>query len=241
VKTRIAVALAITSTMAASQSFAISLNESTDLALSATVVSDYRSLGVSQTHGDPALQLQAIVSHSSGLYAGLWSSNVDFGSKTRREDGYYVGYSYAVNDDINLTGSIGRYEYPREASFDTNEFYAEANIYKVKLGYIYDFGVDNDVPDLTSYFVGYTFDLPYESSLYMKYGYTDYNFDLYTSSGDTRQTYYDWEVTLSKQVFGVDLAVSYLDTDLSKTECLSSMGADDVCSATVVVAATKTF
>jgi hypothetical protein len=30
-----------------------------------------------QTMGDPAAQLDLMLSHASGLYAGVWTSNVD--------------------------------------------------------------------------------------------------------------------------------------------------------------------
>lgn len=64
---------------------AITLNDDFSLALEAGLFSDYRSRGISQTQGDPAVQGSATLTHSSGLYVGAWSSNVDFGngSKTR--------------------------------------------------------------------------------------------------------------------------------------------------------------
>ncbi len=43
---------------------------------SATLVNDYIWRGQSQTWGNPALQLGLEVSHSTGLYAGAWASNV---------------------------------------------------------------------------------------------------------------------------------------------------------------------
>ncbi|WP_167055554.1 TorF family putative porin [Pantoea sp. Ap-967] len=220
---------------------AIELNSNFNLDLTPTLVSDYRSMGVSQTQGNPALQLSGVLTHSSGLFLGLWASNVDFGTKARLEEGYYAGYSHAFTEAINISASIGRYEYPGEASLDTNEIYAEANIHQLKIGYIYDYGVANHVPDLSSRFIGYTFNLPYDTNLYIKYGHTDYGFDMYSGNGSTRQTYSDWEVKLSKAFYGVTFSADFIDTDMSKHECMSVMAVDDVCSATLVIAATKTF
>ena len=43
----------------------------------ATVVSDYRFRGISQTDKTPALQGSITVTHKSGLYASVWGSSVD--------------------------------------------------------------------------------------------------------------------------------------------------------------------
>jgi uncharacterized protein (TIGR02001 family) len=44
---------------------------------SATVVSDYRFRGISQTDKQAAIQAGITVSHQSGLYLGVWGSSVD--------------------------------------------------------------------------------------------------------------------------------------------------------------------
>ena len=43
-----------------------------------SLVSQYIFRGLSQTNGDPALQAGGDYSHSSGLYAGTWLSNVSW-------------------------------------------------------------------------------------------------------------------------------------------------------------------
>lgn len=66
---------------------ALTLNDDFSLDMTLGVFSDYRSRGISQTLGDPAVQAGATLVHSSGLYIGAWTSNVDFGGpyKTRQE------------------------------------------------------------------------------------------------------------------------------------------------------------
>jgi uncharacterized protein (TIGR02001 family) len=54
------------------------------------IVSDYVFRGVSQTGEDPAIQGGVDVS-SGPFYAGLWASNVDFGTSTDAEVDAYVG------------------------------------------------------------------------------------------------------------------------------------------------------
>ncbi|MGX5727995.1 TorF family putative porin [Metapseudomonas otitidis] len=227
---------------AASSAQAIELGNGFGLDLTLTAVSDYRDTGISQTKGDPAIQAEAILQHESGLYLGLFSSNVDFGTKTRREDMYYAGITIPFSDDVYLDTYIGRYEYPKEAYADLNEYYAELGAYGFQLAYTYDFDMRGHAPNSSNWSLGYNFELPYDTGLLVRYGYTDLKFDAFWSgSGDSRQTYHDWEVKLSKEVVGVNLFASYIDTDLSKSECYNALGYDDVCSATVVFGVSKTF
>ena len=89
-------------------SHALELTEDLSVQLEATLASDYRTRGISQTQNDPAIQAAATLQHSSGLYLGVWSSNVDFGYglKTRQELDYYAGWywdqGYAP-DQIDMT------------------------------------------------------------------------------------------------------------------------------------------
>lgn len=76
-------------------------------ALSSTVVdidigiaSDYMRAGISQNDGSPALQLGLGVGHSSGLYGGLWASNLDSDSASNG----------AVDFDAEAAGYVGFYQ-----------------------------------------------------------------------------------------------------------------------------------
>ncbi len=48
---------------------------------SAALTTDYIWRGVSQTNNDPAIQGSFDLSHESGIYAGVWGSNVEFGDQ----------------------------------------------------------------------------------------------------------------------------------------------------------------
>jgi uncharacterized protein (TIGR02001 family) len=82
-------------------------------------VSDYLFRGISQTQGRPALQGGVDYSHSSGLYAGVWASNVKWtnipglGTKpeNRVETDFYGGYKNTIGDFGYDVGLI-RYYYP---------------------------------------------------------------------------------------------------------------------------------
>lgn len=219
---------------------AIEINENWSLNLNPALVSDYRSFGVSLSRRQPALQLDASLMHSSGLLVGIWGSNVDFGGDTRLEEGYYAGYYHQFAPGVDVFASIGRYEYPKESFINTNEFVGIVNYDAFRLGWVYDFDV-KDTPNADFKYIGYTVPLPQEYSLYFQYGYNDINFDIFGQNGDSRQTYSDWQVKLSKPLWGAVWSAAYIDSDLSKSECSYYTGDDKTCSPTVVLGVTKSF
>ena len=237
---------------------AVELNDQFSLLITPTLVSDYRANGLSQTKGDPAAQLAVTLSHASGLYAGIWTSNVNFGygSKARQEIEYYAGYAWLISDNIRLDTFYTRYEYPRESGYNQSDIQATLDIYGVFLGGKYvnnmkgpdyedengEFHKGKKDEDLSTVFIGYHTVLPADLGLEMRYEYVDYKDEVFFSnSGKGRADYYDWEIKLSRQLIGIDWALSYIDTDLSKDECTSFTGYDDLCGATLMASASKTF
>lgn len=80
----------------------------------ASLVSDYRFRGISQTFKSFAFQGGADYSHSSGLYAGNWNSNVSEGAGYPRgnlEMDFYGGYKLGLGDTTLDFGAI-HYYYP---------------------------------------------------------------------------------------------------------------------------------
>ena len=61
------------------------------------LLSDYVFRGISQTRGNPAVQLTLDVEHSSGLYVGAFVSNANFpGTNLRQELDFNFGYRFAL-------------------------------------------------------------------------------------------------------------------------------------------------
>lgn len=226
---------------------ALTLNDDFNLDMSLGIYSDYRTRGISQTLGDPAAQASATLVHSSGLYMGAWTSNVDFGGefKTRQELEYYAGYYWQATEAISLDLGYIKYDYPKEGQFNLSEVCAVLDLYGVKLGANYSndtpnvFGEDQDT--LYTY-LSYQFALPAELGLNVRVGRSDVKDPAYwTTNGDSREAYYEWEARLSRDFVGVTWGLSYIDTDLSSSECAGWYGYDDLCTATVVASASKTF
>ena len=80
------------------------------------LTSDYVRRGVSQSDGDPALQLGAEFSFDSGFYLGAWGSTIDIANgPTRQRDqevNYYAGYVLSVSDSLRFSATAVAYVYP---------------------------------------------------------------------------------------------------------------------------------
>lgn len=222
---------------------AMELNDQLTLDVNLTALNDYRSRGQSQTLNDPAVQASATLSHASGLYLGAWTSNVDFGLdlKTRQEVDYFAGYYWQASDNVSLDTGYIRYTYPKEGALNFSETYGILSVYGVSLGLQYASDYAGDQSYTWSY-LGYAAELPAQVGLNLRYGQVDYKDEvLQASDGDTRSRYHEWEAKLDRDFVGLNWSLSYVDTDLSRSECLSYLGFDDVCEATLVLGLSKDF
>jgi uncharacterized protein (TIGR02001 family) len=80
----------------------------------ATLISDYRFRGISQTFQKPAFQGGFDYAHASGLYAGNWNSNISQGAGFpggNLEMDFYGGYKKAFGD-LGLDVGFIYYYYP---------------------------------------------------------------------------------------------------------------------------------
>jgi len=87
---------------------------------SAGIASDYLHRGINQTSSGPAIQASAEFSSSTGWFAGVWASRVDFGSFDDRvaELDYYVGYGQRVDRHLAFETTLIRYDYHGDAARD---------------------------------------------------------------------------------------------------------------------------
>ncbi|MFT4939710.1 MAG: hypothetical protein ACI88A_002755 [Paraglaciecola sp.] len=108
-----------------------------DWSTTVTGVSDYTFNGVSQTQNDPALQGSLDYSFDdTGMYAGTWTSNVDFGDDTNIEWDVYFGKYTQINDALSVDYGLAYYSYHGQSnSSDGNYFEAYT-----KFGYTSDLG-----------------------------------------------------------------------------------------------------
>lgn len=154
---------------------AVELNENWSLLLNVGAFSEYSSRGISQTQRNPAIQASATIAHSSGLYAGLWTSNVDFGGglDARQEVDYIAGYLWQPSDKVGLDLGYIKYTYDKSSLLNLSETYAVLTAYDFVLGASYS--TDNFGDQSALYeFVGYKVALPYDTALDVRYGRADF-------------------------------------------------------------------
>jgi len=197
-KLPLAVAAALLSTTAAPL-----LAEESPHSISANigVVSNYMWRGVSQTDGGAAVQGGVDYGHSSGLYAGTWVSNIDWGgSKPSYELDLYAGFGGSVGEfSYDLTTIYYAYpDAPDDGDADFWEIGASASWNIATLGVNYTVSGDADDAPFDSgdvyWYGGVEVPLPQEFSIGATIGY--YDFDATGSEGD----YTHWKLSLGKSV-----------------------------------------
>ena len=97
------------------------------------IASNYIWRGMTQTVDQAAVSGGLDYSHASGLYAGLWVSNVDFsGLGDGYENDYYVGYAGKAGE-VGYDVGLITYAYPVTPDFNFTEFYVKASFGPVGL------------------------------------------------------------------------------------------------------------
>jgi uncharacterized protein (TIGR02001 family) len=208
------------------------------------VVSDYLFRGISQSHGKPALQGGVDYAHSSGLYAGIWGSTIQWVTDAQNksvplEIDVYGGYKNTfAGGDWNYDVGVITYNYPGSRDYapsgsakaNTTEVYGALGYKWLSAKYSYA---------TSSHFIGW-YGGPAGGDLSKNTRGSDYlelnaNYDLgngwavlghvghqkvknYVAVGDTDASYNDWKLGVTKDVgFGV-VGLAYSDTD-SKGNC----------------------
>ncbi len=170
-------------------------------------VSDYRFRGISQTQGDPALQIGGQYAFDNGLYLGTWASNVDFvdGDGANTEVDLFVGFGTNLTEDIAVDAQLLRYVYPSTSTgvdYDYTEVVASLSWKELLTGTI---AWSNDV---------FASD---ETGLYYQLAASHTVFDEYTLSGSLG--YYDLDDLYgggyTDYAFGVSRAIGPLNVGLS--------------------------
>ena len=131
----------------------------------ATVISDYRFRGLTQSDEKPALQVTLNLNHSSGFYIGTWASTIDGGidGSTPALTGYgfaevdlYGGFTRTLKSGFGFDVGLLYYVYPdNQGGLKTDFFepYASINYtigpINAKLGGAYAWG-NQDGLDFTA-------------------------------------------------------------------------------------------
>lgn len=191
---------------------------------------DYIFRGISQTDNDPAISGGFDYSLDNGFYAGIWASNVEFadsnGDGVTTEIDLYGGWAGEISEGVELDLGYVYFVYPgASGEFNYSEFVAGISFGDLGFGLVYSpdyFGSDEDA---FIFNVDYSVGLGENLSLDLHSGYS-------TVSGDDDffaagvDSYVDYSIGLSTSAAGVDLSLSYVDTDISSSVA-EGIGAED--------------
>jgi uncharacterized protein (TIGR02001 family) len=207
-----------------------------------TMVSDYVWRGTTQNDEHPAVQGSFDYSHASGLYAGVWGSNVDFndGGKTSTEVDFYAGFRFPVSGDLNidLGGLYVLYPGTHQNIDHYNYFEAHASVNK-DFGFV-DFTLQGNYSPEFSGKSGNEENLNLSGNIPV----ADTGLGITGSVGHTwieeevnfgYPDWTDWSAGLTYSLGGFDLALKYTDTDLDEVDC------PDGCDARAVFSVSRTF
>lgn len=110
---------------------------SAELSGNAAITSNYIWRGVTQTTDQAAGQGGIDWGHDSGLYAGTWVSNVNFGNS---DDGYEMDVYAGFGGEAGSLGydlGVISYQYPITPEFNFTEVYVSGTMSVVTLGLAY--------------------------------------------------------------------------------------------------------
>lgn len=219
-----------------------------------TIASDYRFRGVSQTLNGPTIQGGFDYAHESGVYLGFWAANVSEAelAGANIEMDFYAGYNWQLDDDTSINAGGIYYWYPNSDEsafgFDPNSFdlYVGGTWKWFNVKYFYTvtdyFGLADSSG--TSYLEGnINYTLPYDITLSAHLGGT-------FAAGSDNGDYTDWKIGVSKEFYGFNVGLAYVDTDIdSDTTTWGGLtefpeyggGTKDLAAATAVLSIGKTF
>jgi uncharacterized protein (TIGR02001 family) len=220
--------------------------------------SDYIFRGISQTSTNPAVQGGIDYMHASGLYAGMWGSNVSWiadsgavatGSTTMELDTYF-GFRNSFAEDFTYDIGFIRYNYLGSytaaagfAKADTDEIYGAIGYKWITAKYSYGLGQFLTVPGAsgTSYFevnasvpvsdTGITFGAHIGKQKYK--GAT-------AAAFANTPTYTDYKLSVSKDFGGYVVGLAYTDTNASPFYTYPAFGGDWG-KGTAVLSVTRSF
>lgn len=186
------------------------------------LVSDYAYRGWSQTDERPALQGGFDYAHDSGLYAGVWGSNVSWLSDSNLNVhnsleldiyGGYKGTVGAIGYDVGLLQYYYPGSYPKGFnSPDTLEGYIGLSWEFLSFKYSYAFtdlfGYDRS--DGSQYYdLGAAVDVGGGFTLAAHVGYSDIK---------GQDDYTDWKLGVTKEFGGFNFGLHYVDTDVDNAD-----------------------
>jgi uncharacterized protein (TIGR02001 family) len=203
--------------------------EASPLTFNATVTSEYRYRGISQSRFKPAVQLGADYAFPNGFYVGTWASTIkwikDGGGKADFELDVYGGYKGEIAEGVAYDVGVLQYVYPGHklaVSPNTTELYGAVTVGPFTAKYSHSttnlFGFagskNSGYLDVTG-----SFDLGDGLMLTPHVGHQKVE-----GAGNGIYSYTDYALTLSKDFNGIVPSLSILGTDAPRGSYVAPNG-----------------
>lgn len=222
------------------------------------IFSQYIYRGLTQTNEKPALQGGFDYAHSSGLYAGVWGSNISWfsdlnaGNSASLELDTYFGFKDSFAGDFTYDVGFLRYNYPGSypalgagvVKPNTNELYGAIGYkwFTAKYSHAISniFGVADS--EGTSYLdLSANFEVADKLTLGLHAGKQAYKGTAIPggASNDSLYSYTDYKISLTKEWAGANWGIAFTDTN-AKDAGYTILG-KNVGRSQTVVSVSKTF
>ena len=212
-----------------------------------TLASQYRFRGISLSDEHAALQGTANLNHRSGLYAGIWGSNIDgwgeLGGSNLELD-FYGGWKGEVSKGVTLDGGLLYYAYPgsKGGDFEFFEPYAKASgtigPVVATAGVAYAWKQDALVGNSNLYLFN-------DNSVRIARTPITLTSHIGRSSGGSAlaagDDYLDWSLGAGAAWKNLLLSVAYVDTNIDEDQALSVGATKDIVDQAIVVSLTASF
>lgn len=203
--------------------------------------SEYVWRGVTRSDEKPAISGGFDYGHASGLYAGTWASSTDgfIDDDTSLELRTYAGYSSEIGESgIGYDVGMLRYMYPGSNGSDWNEGYVTLSYSHFSASVKHTTDVLGVGESATHYSLGFNYGLPMGIDFNAGIATWDFNDvdDTFqklsgssaavTNAANLPNSGEDYAISLSKEVFGLGMTLSYVDS-LSDGEELGTFATGD--------------
>ncbi|MCJ7451597.1 MAG: TorF family putative porin [Steroidobacteraceae bacterium] len=193
---------------------AVTTANAADFSATITGTTDYDFRGVTQSAQDPAIQGSLDVAADNGLYAGVWASNIDWGSGDPNvEIDYYAGWG--GGEDITWDLGVAYYTYLGASTSNYAEYYAGLgwSYFEAKVWYAPGYAGLSGKNE--RYFEGnVSYPLPANFGLTAHIGYTNGS-AIKPAFGQS--SYMDWSAGVTYSWKHIDMSLLWVDGSDMKT------------------------
>jgi uncharacterized protein (TIGR02001 family) len=207
---------------------------------SVSLVSDYRFRGISQTLEEMAIQAGIDVSGPSGLYLGVWGSNLNFGEalptgRAQAEIDMVAGVRHSLGELVDVDLGVIYYHYPGTLSDYRYDFVemglaASRDFRRLSTEVSAAFSPNYFAGSGSSTYVSGGLGIPIPSTpVTLRAAVGRQTIDDNAAFGTPN--YVDWKAGVATELWALELEVAYVGTNLDRADCF---GGADLCRRRVV-------